>query len=120
MGDGQGRQGDVEHGAVDVDSAGGLEQFVEEGASLLSSPRIVRLKQGQQVTLGLEGEHFDDVGEVLPLGREADDSAGSGVLQTSNSRRGRGRRRRPDALEGNPIGAVDSRSAREAGELPGK
>ena len=68
-------EGDAELAVGDVDVGGGAEELVEEGAALVVGAGVVRAEQGEEVALGLVGDHLDEVGEVLALGGELDDGA---------------------------------------------
>ena len=59
----------------DLELSGGTEELEQQGASFLLNACIVRLEKGQQVALGLESKHLDNVGEVLAFGGELDHGA---------------------------------------------
>ena len=55
-------QGDMQLMVADADVAGGGEQLMQQGSPLVISTGVVRSQQGEQIALGLIGNHFDDVG----------------------------------------------------------
>ena len=55
-------------GVGNLEVSGGTEELMQQGASFLLNACIVRLEKGQQVALGLESKHLDNVGEVLAFG----------------------------------------------------
>ena len=52
---------------AEADVACGGEQLVQQGSPLLIGTGVVRPQQGEQIAFGLIGNHFDDVGQVLPF-----------------------------------------------------
>ena len=57
-----------------MDIGGGGEEFMQECSTFLLGSSIVRAQEGKQIALGLVGEHLDQVGQVLALGGELDES----------------------------------------------
>ncbi len=73
MGRAQGIEGDAELGGGDFEIAGGGKGALEEGAALLLSAAVVGSEEAEQITLGLVGDHLEQVGEVLAFDGELDD-----------------------------------------------
>src|SRR5437016_1240355 len=70
----EGSQRDAQLAVAEADVARSGEQLMQERASLLLSPGVVRAQQPKQIALGLVSEHLDDVRQVLALGGEFDHS----------------------------------------------
>src|SRR5262249_59739945 len=68
----EGSQGDMQLAVADADIACSGEQLMQQGSPLLIGAGIVRSQQRKQIALGLIGNHFDDVGQVLAFGGELD------------------------------------------------
>jgi len=71
----QGREGDEQLVAGDVDVGGRGERGLDERPSFVGCARIVRRHEPDEIALSLEGDHLEQVGQMLALRGELDHRA---------------------------------------------
>ena len=69
MGGAQRSERDAQFGVGRFECCGGLQGGLDECAAFIVSSDVVRSDQIHQVTFDLVGHHFEDIGQVLALGR---------------------------------------------------